>query len=199
MPAGKRVKRTELGHHTYAADASDRVLRDNVWDIQAEDAAHCDFTVDATCCDPANETVHDYHRGMEDIRARTLHMIGDPLTHYREDPVRMLRMVHFAARTGFDIDPDTRVPTVELGPLIHDVPAVRLLDEMLKLLVSGHTWVSLQELRRMDLHCDLLPPLNVVLGQPVGQRFMQFTLDNTDDRVKAGRPVSLDFLFVSLL
>ncbi|NBF18453.1 polynucleotide adenylyltransferase PcnB, partial [Pseudomonas sp. Fl4BN2] len=136
---------------------------------------------------------------MEDMRARTLRMIGDPHTRYREDPVRMLRVVRFAAKTGFDIDPDTRAPIAELGPLIHNVPAARLFDEMLKLLMSGHAWASLQELRKAGLHRGLLPLLDVALEQPMGQRFVQLALDNTDDRVKAGKPVSPGFLFASLL
>jgi len=199
VPAGKRVKRTELDHHTHAVDASGRVLRDNVWGTQAEDATRRDFTVNAMYYNPADETVHDYHHGMEDMRARTLRMIGDPLTRYREDPVRMLRVVRFAAKTGFDIDPDTRAPIAELGPLIHNVPAARLFDEMLKLLMSGHAWASLQELRKAGLHRGLLPLLDVALEQPMGQRFVQLALDNTDDRVKAGKPVSPGFLFASLL
>ncbi|MGP4021694.1 hypothetical protein ACTWQN_38055, partial [Saccharopolyspora sp. 5N708] len=89
VPAGKRVKRTDLDHHTHAVDASGRVLRDNVWGTQAEDATRRDFTVNAMYYNPADETVHDYHHGMEDMRERTLRMIGDPLTRYREDPVRM--------------------------------------------------------------------------------------------------------------
>ena len=186
VPAGKRVKRTELDHHTHAVDASGRVLRDNVWGTQAEDATRRDFTVNAMYYNPADETVHDYHHGMEDMRARTLRMIGDPHTRYREDPVRMLRVVRFAAKTGFDIDLDTRAPIAELGPLIHNVPAARLFDEMLKLLMSGHAWASLQELRKAGLHRGLLPLLDVALEQPMGQRFVQLALDNTDDRVKAG-------------
>ena len=176
VPAGKRVKRTDLDHHTHAVDASGRVLRDNVWGTQAEDATRRDFTVNAMYYNPADETVHDYHHGMEDMRARTLRMIGDPLTRYREDPVRMLRVVRFAAKTGFDIDPDTRAPIAELGPLIHNVPAARLFDEMLKLLMSGHAWASLQELRKAGLHRGLLPLLDVALEQPMGQRFVQLAL-----------------------
>jgi poly(A) polymerase len=149
--------------------------------------------------DPAAQTVLDYHHGMEDIRARTLRMIGDPVTRYREDPVRMLRVVRFAAKTGFEIDDHTREPIVGLASLIHNVPSARLFDEMLKLLMSGHAWASLQELRKAGLHKGLLPLLDVALEQPMGQRFVQLALDNTDRRVQAGKPVSPGFLFASLL
>jgi len=199
LPEGRRLKRAELDSKTHAIDASGRVLRDNVWGSQAEDAERRDFTINAMYYDPAAQTVHDYHHGMEDIRARTLRMIGDPVTRYREDPVRMLRVVRFAAKTGFGIDEETRVPIAEMAPLIHNVPSARLFDEMLKLLMSGHAWASLQELRKAGLHKGLLPLLDVAIEQPMGQRFVQLALDNTDRRVQAGKPVSPGFLFASLL
>ncbi|MDT6960505.1 polynucleotide adenylyltransferase PcnB [Cupriavidus sp. SZY C1] len=199
LPEGRRLKRAELDSKTHAIDASGRVLRDNVWGSQAEDAERRDFTINAMYYDPAAQTVHDYHHGMEDIRAKTLRMIGDPVTRYREDPVRMLRVVRFAAKTGFGIDEATRLPIGELAPLIHNVPSARLFDEMLKLLMSGHAWASLQELRKAGLHKGLLPLLDVAIEQPMGQRFVQLALDNTDRRVQAGKPVSPGFLFASLL
>ncbi|KWR91009.1 polynucleotide adenylyltransferase PcnB [Cupriavidus sp. IDO] len=199
LPEGRRMKRAELDTKTHAIDASGRVLRDNVWGSQAEDAERRDFTINAMYYDPAAQTVHDYHHGMEDIRARTLRMIGDPVTRYREDPVRMLRVVRFAAKTGFDIDEATRQPIAGLASLIHNVPSARLFDEMLKLLMSGHAWASLQELRKAGLHKGLLPLLDVALEQPMGERFVQLALDNTDRRVQAGKPVSPGFLFAALL
>jgi len=199
LPEGRRLKRSELDSKTHAIDASGRVLRDNVWGSQAEDAERRDFTINAMYYDPAAQTVHDYHHGMEDIRARTLRMIGDPVTRYREDPVRMLRVVRFAAKTGFGIDEATREPIEGLATLIHNVPSARLFDEMLKLLMSGHAWASLQELRKAGLHQGLLPLLDVALEQPMGQRFVQLALDNTDRRVQSGKPVSPGFLFAALL
>lgn len=199
LPEGRRLKRAELDNKTHAIDASGRVLRDNVWGSQAEDAERRDFTINAMYYDPAEQTVYDYHHGMEDIRARTLRMIGDPVTRYREDPVRMLRVVRFAAKTGFGIDDATREPIAGLASLIHNVPSARLFDEMLKLLMSGHAWASLQELRKAGLHQGLLPLLDVAIEQPMGQRFVQMALDNTDRRVQAGKPVSPGFLFASLL
>ncbi|AJG20874.1 polynucleotide adenylyltransferase PcnB [Cupriavidus basilensis] len=199
LPEGRRLKRSELDSKTHAIDASGRVLRDNVWGSQAEDAERRDFTINAMYYDPAQQLVYDYHQGMEDIRARTLRMIGDPVTRYREDPIRMLRVVRFAAKTGFTIDEDTRQPIADLASLIHNVPSARLFDEMLKLLMSGHAWASLQELRKAGLHRGLLPLLDVALEQPMGQRFVQLALDNTDQRVQVGKPVSPGFLFAALL
>ncbi len=199
VPVGRRFKRNELDTRTHATDASGRVLRDNVWGTQAEDAARRDSTINAMYYEPAAQTVHDYHGGMSDIRNRLLRMIGDPVLRYREDPIRMLRVVRFAAKTGFDIEEATREPIGDLASLIHNVPAARVFDEMLKLLMSGHAWASLQELRKAGLHRGLLPLMDVALEQPMGERFVQLALDNTDARVRAAKPVSPGFLCAALL
>ena len=195
----RRLKRDELDRRTHAVDASGRVLRDNVWGEQHEDATRRDFTINAMYYDPATQTVLDYHNGMADMRARLLRMIGDPATRYREDPVRMLRVVRFAAKLGFEIEDSTRAPIVEMADLINNVPAARLFDEMLKLLLSGHALACLTRLRKEGLHHGLLPLLDVVLEQPQGEKFITLALTNTDDRVRAGKPVSPGFLFATLL
>ncbi|MEX3548262.1 MAG: polynucleotide adenylyltransferase PcnB [Burkholderia sp.] len=198
-PLTRRMKRDELDRRTHAVDASGRVLRDNVWGEQHEDAARRDFTINAMYYDPETQTVLDYHDGMADMRARLLRMIGDPTTRYREDPVRMLRVVRFAAKLGFDIEPHTRDPIKPLADLINNVPAARLFDEMLKLLLSGHALVCLKQLRGEGLHHGLLPLLDVVLKQPQGEKFITLALNNTDARVRAGKSVSPGFLFAALL
>ena len=195
----RRLKRDELDRRTHAVDASGRVLRDNVWGEQHEDAARRDFTINAMYYDPSTQTVLDYHDGMADVRARLLRMIGDPATRFREDPVRMLRVVRFAAKLDFEIEPHTREPIHALADLINNVPAARLFDEMLKLLLSGHALACLQRLRKEGLHHGLLPLLDVVLEQPQGEKFITLALNNTDARVRAGKPVSPGFLFASLL
>ncbi|MBN3728857.1 polynucleotide adenylyltransferase PcnB, partial [Burkholderia sp. Ac-20379] len=195
----RRMKRDELDRRTHAVDASGRVLRDNVWGEQHEDAARRDFTINAMYYDPATQTVLDYHDGMADMRARLLRMIGDPATRYREDPVRMLRVARFAAKLGFDIEPNTRDPIKPLADLIGNVPAARLFDEMLKLLLSGHALACLKQLRSEGLHHGLLPLLDVVLEQPQGEKFITLALNNTDARVRAGKSVSPGFLFATLL
>ncbi|KMY86638.1 Poly(A) polymerase [Candidatus Paraburkholderia calva] len=195
----RRLKRGELDGRTHAVDASGRVLRDNVWGEQHEDATRRDFTINAMYYDPATQTVLDYHDGMADVRARLLRMIGDPATRYREDPVRMLRVVHFAAKLGFEIDDATRAPITELADALNSVPAARLFDEILKLLLSGHALACLTRLRQEGLHHGVLPLLDVVLEQPHGENFITLALTSTDERVRAGKGVSPGFLFATLL
>lgn len=180
-------------------DEHGRVLRDNVWGNQAEDAARRDFTINALYYDPTSQTVHDYHHGVADIQQKTLRIIGEPRTRYREDPVRMLRAVRLSAKLGLSIDPAARSPIREMASLLENVPAARIFDEMLKLLFSGHAYECLRRLRDEGLHHGLLPLLDVILEQPGGEKFIVLALENTDQRVRAGKTTSPGFLFATLL
>lgn len=180
-------------------DEHGRVLRDNTFGEQHEDAVRRDFTINAMYYDPARQTVLDYHGGIQDIKNKTLRIIGAPEARYREDPVRLLRVVRFAAKLNFNIAPDTRKPMAVMAPLINNVPAARVFDEMLKLLMSGHALACLRQLRQEGLHHGLLPLLDVVLEQPLGEKFVTLALANTDERIRQGKPVSPGFLFASLL
>jgi len=180
-------------------DAHGRVLADNAFGAQHEDAARRDFTVNAMYYDPTKQEVLDYHDGLRDVRKRRLRIIGDPEARYREDPVRMLRAVRFAAKLGFEIDPQTRAPIGRLASLIENVPAARLFDEMLKLLTSGHAVGCIERLRAEGLHHGLLPMLDVILDQPAGLRFVMLALSRTDERVRAGKHIAPGFLFATLL
>jgi poly(A) polymerase len=180
-------------------DEHGRVLADNVFGQQYEDAARRDFTINALYYDPSTGEVLDYTDGVRDIRRRRLRIIGDPETRYREDPVRMLRAVRFAAKLGFEIDAATRAPIARLASLIENVPAARLFDEMLKLLTSGHSVACISQLRAEGLHHGLLPLLDVILEQPKGERFVMLSLARTDERARSGKRVAPGFLFATLL
>lgn len=180
-------------------DEHGRVLADNLFGTQHEDAARRDFTINALYYDPITETVLDYHDGVKDLRRKRLRIIGDPEARYREDPVRMLRAVRFAAKLGFEIDEATREPIRRMAPLIENVPAARLFDEMLKLLMSGHSVACIMRLRAEGLHHGLLPLLDVILEQPAGERFVMLALSRTDERVQAGKHIAPGFLFATLL
>ena len=184
---------------TAEKDEHGRVLRDNVFGTQAEDARRRDFTVNALYFDPATEEVVDFHGGLADLKKRVLRVIGDPATRYREDPIRMLRAVRLSAKLGLTLDTATRAPIRSLAPLMERVPPARLFDEMLKLLLSGHASACLRQLREVGLHKGLLPLLDVILEQPLGERFVTLALAQTDERVLADRPVSPAFLFAALL
>ena len=184
---------------TAETDEHGRVLRDNVFGTQEEDARRRDFTVNALYFDPQTEDLVDFHGGLADLKRRVLRVIGDAETRYREDPIRMLRAVRLAAKLGLTLDPATRAPIRELAPLLERVPPARLFDEMLKLLLSGHASACLRQLREVGLHKGVLPLLDVILEQPLGERFVTLALAQTDERVLVERPVSPAFLFAALL
>ena len=182
-----------------ASDEHGRLLSDNVFGTQAEDAARRDFTINALYFDPASEEVWDYVGGVADIKARRLRLIGDPETRYREDPVRMLRGARLAAKLGISIEKQTAAPIPKLAPLLAHVPPARLFDEMEKMLLSGHALESVKSMRQHGLHHGVLPLLDVILEQPLGQRFIELALANTDERVGEGKSVTPAFLFATLL
>ena len=180
-------------------DEHGRLLRDNEFGDQQQDAARRDFTANALFYDPATQEIFDYHNGYADIRANTLRMIGDPVIRYREDPVRMLRAVRLSAKLGMTLDEATAAPIASMKELLGNVPQARLLDEMLKLLLSGHALECVKKLREMDLHHGMLPMLDVILEQPQGEKFVMLALENTDQRIREDKSVSPAFLFAALL
>lgn len=180
-------------------DEHGRVLRDNVFGTLEEDARRRDFTVNALYYDCKSGELIDYHGGLADLKKRTLRIIGDAETRFREDPVRMLRAVRLGAKLGLSIESSTRAPIKRLAPLLEHVPPPRLFEEMLKLLLSGHASACLRQLRNEGLHKGMLPLLDVILEQPLGERFVTLALAQTDERVLSDRPVSPAFLFAALL
>ncbi|HKA43333.1 MAG TPA: polynucleotide adenylyltransferase PcnB [Burkholderiales bacterium] len=180
-------------------DEHGRILRDNVFGSQEQDATRRDFSVNALFYDPASQEIWDYHGGVTDLRKRRMRLIGDPERRFREDPIRMLRAIRFAGSRGLEVDARTRAPIRRLAGLLANVPPSRLMDEMLKLLLSGHALQCVTQLRKEGLHHGLLPLLDVIMEQPLGERFVMLALKSTDARVLAGKPSSPGFLFAALL
>ena len=198
-----KASKSELAGKSHAVDAAGRVLRDNVWGPQIEDAARRDFTVNAMYYDPLTQIVVDYHGGIKDIKKRSLRMIGDPVTRYREDPVRIIRAVRFAAKLDFDIEPASRAPIREMAALLDSVPGSRLFDELFKLLQTGHSLASVAELRKQGLQRQfpLLEPLMVGGIKDKDQRvqFIEAALADTDARIAQDKGVAPSFLLACLL
>jgi len=180
-------------------DEHGRLLSDNVFGSMDDDAARRDFTVNALYYDPEREEVHDFFGGVADCRAHTLRMIGDPETRYREDPVRMLRAARFAAKLGFELEPATREPVARLEPLLANIPRARIFDEMMKMLLSGHSLAGVHQLRTEGLHRGTLPFLDTLFADPESERFITAALQATDDRLNNDRSVSPAYLFAALL
>jgi poly(A) polymerase len=203
VAGNEKTSKSELAGKTHVVDASGRVLRDNVWGPQIEDAARRDFTVNAMYYDPVTQIVVDYHHGLKDLKKLTLRMIGDPATRYREDPVRLLRAVRFAAKLGLTIEPATKKPMAEAARLLDAVPVSRLFDEMIKLLQTGHALASVAELRKHGL-TQLFPLLAPLMKEPTTPpsqqvQFIESALRDTDTRVAEDRSVAPSYMLACLM
>ena len=197
----EKTSRSELAGMTHAVGASGRVLRDNVWGPQDEDATRRDFTLNALYYDPQTQIVVDYHHGIEDAQKKTLRMIGDPVQRYREDPVRIIRAVRFAAKLsalGFTLEPGTAAPLVQSQQLLAEVPQSRMFDEMLKLLQTGHSIATIEQLKKLGLSRGIYPLLDVVVER-ADTDFVRAALTDTDRRVREGKPVAPSFLLSCVL
>ncbi|WP_457427031.1 polynucleotide adenylyltransferase PcnB [Roseateles sp. P5_E7] len=205
VAGNEKTSKSELEGKSHAVDASGRVLRDNVWGPQIEDAARRDYTVNAMYYDPQRQLVVDYHGGLADARAKLLRMIGDPETRYREDPVRIIRAVRFAAKLGFTLEPKTLAPVKKSAALLANVPASRLFDEMIKLLQTGHSLASIAQLKKLGLGRGIFAVLDAMLTETgdlydgVRGKFVRQAFEDTDRRVAEGRGVSPSFMLACML
>ena len=201
VAGNERTSKNELAGMKHAVDASGRVLRDNVWGPQEEDAVRRDFTINAMYYDPETQIVVDYHNGIRDAQKRIIRMIGDAATRYREDPVRIIRAVRFSAKLsalGFELEAKTAAPLIKSQQLLADVPQSRLFDEMLKLLQTGHALASIEQLKALGMARGIYPLLDVVVER-AAQTFVNAALRDTDRRVGEGKPVAPSFLLACVL
>ncbi len=179
---------------------SGRVLFDNVYGTIEEDAIRRDFTINALYYDIDGFNVLDYCGGYDDVKGQLIRLIGDPEARYREDPVRLLRAVRFAAKLGFAIDSASEQPLTSMGPLLHDIPPARLFEETLKLFMSGHGAQSFELLRQYGLFAQLFPDTARCIDKDESAALMLTqALANTDQRIQQGKPVTPAFLFAALL
>jgi len=196
-------------HDSQSTDDSDsahseqgRILRDNVYGGIEDDAWRRDFTVNALYYDIKDFSVIDYVSGLDDLKGGILRLIGDPEQRYREDPVRMLRAVRFAAKLGFRIHPDSEAAIRELDYLLEDIPTARLFEEVMKLFLGGCAVTTFELLRHYDLFRRLFPMTEEALsheeqGFPI--TFLLRALENTDKRLAEDKPVTPAFLYAALL
>jgi len=185
-----------------AFDQSGRILRDNIYGTIEEDVWRRDFAANGLYYNIDDFSIWDFVDGVSDVRARRLKLIGDPETRYREDPVRMLRAVRFAAKLDFSIEPGTEEPIRQLAYLLDGVPPARLFDECLKLFLSGFGAKSYRLLRQYGLFEHLFPLSAAAFALPpyaYAHEMLELGLVNTDARIAADKPVTPTFLFAVLM
>jgi poly(A) polymerase len=191
---------TDSEHRAF--DQTGRILRDNIYGTIEEDVWRRDFAANGLYYNIEDFSIWDFVDGVNDIKARRLKLIGDPETRYREDPVRMLRAVRFAAKLDFSIEPRTEQPIQQLAYLLDGVPPARLFDECLKLFLSGFGAKSYQLLQQYGLFEHLFPLSAAAFALPpyaYAQEMLKLGLANTDARIAADKAVTPTFLFAVLL
>lgn len=186
---------------TLITDAG-RILRDNVYGTLEEDAWRRDFTVNALYYSIEDFSVRDFVGGMADLKAGLLRLIGEPEARYREDPVRMLRAVRFAAKLGFRMEEGTASAIPRLSELLLDISPARIYEEVLKLFMGGEALSSFELLRQYGLFGRLFPHTEAALAEEVDGHpdiVLCRALANTDLRLAEAKPVTPAFLFAALL
>ena len=196
-----RAHHDNASNKTAARSDEGMLLRDNVYGDIKSDAVRRDFTVNALYYTSNGFTVHDYTGGIQDIDRRKIRIIGNAVDRYKEDPVRMLRAVRFAAKLDFHIDPATAKPIFQLGDLLHNIPSARRFDETLKLFMGGYGRACLKGLQQYQLLQYLLPATADVLDRqlPYAAELMDQAMINTDKRIQKDMRVTPAFIFAALL
>ncbi|MCY4642067.1 MAG: polynucleotide adenylyltransferase PcnB [Gammaproteobacteria bacterium] len=179
-----------------------RILTDNIYGSIDEDAFRRDFTANALYYDPDEGRLLDLVGGRQDLDARLLRVIGDPDLRFREDPVRMLRAIRLAVKLDFKVEKRAEETICRLGHLLSEVPSARLFDEILKLFHAGFAVRTFSALREYGLFQYLFPMTEKALEDTTLQTFTSLVygaLQNTDERVRAGKPVTPSFLYAVFL
>ncbi len=183
-------------------DQDGRLLHDNHYGTIEEDVIRRDFTVNALYYNIKDFSIIDFVGGMKDHQAGMMRLIGDPETRYREDPVRMIRLVRFAVKLGFSINAECEKPVFQLAELLANIPAARLHDEALKLFLSGYAVETFEMLRHYGLFAHLYPLAEKSLSREENgfpKVFIAKALENTDQRIGEGKSIAPYFLISTFL
>lgn len=178
------------------------IVRDNEWGTPEEDVLRRDFTINGLFYDPTDETIIDYVGGFEDLEKGYLKTIGQPFIRFKQDPVRMLRLLKFKARFGFSIDHDAHIALIETKHEITKSSPARILEEVLRMLESGasHSFFSL--LIEYGLLQLILPGLASFMETKEGEEihlFLQEIDRSITEGKKLDRSVMLSCLIFPLL
>ncbi len=189
-PSGAQAHQSESG----------LLLRDNVFGTLEEDAVRRDLTVNALYYDSGNFEVFDQVGGLQDLENKRIHIIGDPVIRFTEDPVRMLRVLRFAAKLDFNIEKSTAAAIPQCAKLLEEIPSARLFDEFLKLFLSGHAHQTLENLLDYKLLERLFPDTCANLGSDnQGLALIRAAMENTDKRIHEGKHVTPAFILAAIL
>ncbi len=177
------------------------LVRDNVYGNIHDDAWRRDFTINALFYDVQHSAIIDLTGGFADIQSRTIRMIGDPDTRYKEDPVRMIRAIRFSAKLDFEMDPKTDKSIHTLAPSITHVSPSRLFDEVAKLYQCGAAQKVHYRMKETGMFSALFPQVGAISSSqfPTMEELITIALESTDRRIHEEKPVNPAFLFAVFL
>lgn len=177
-----------------------RIMRDNIFGTQGEDASRRDFTCNALYFDPIHELLIDYHGGINDIDEKKLVMIGNADIRFQEDPMRMLRAVRLSAKLGLSVDAPIQAAIIKHAHLLKKEPIARLFDEIMKELLCGASLDCLRSLHELHIPANTHPLFSLLAQDNANhQQLAQLALAQTDKRVQENKPVSIGFILAALL
>lgn len=167
------------------------VLQHNEWGTPQEDATRRDFTINGLFYDPEQHKIIDYVGGWEDIHQGILRSIGHAETRFKQDPVRMLRLLKFRARFGFEIEPETFHALLLCRDEIAKSSPARVLEEMLRMLESGASAPFFEAMSQYGLLSLIFPVLDHIIEDQQGHEIYSF-LQAADRYTKSRGPGFLD-------
>ncbi len=192
-----KIQHTTAPQSTVTIDSSGQVWRDNVWGTHAEDASRRDFTINALYYDAHKNVIYDFYNGVQDLYNKTIRLIGDAEMRYKEDPVRIIRLARFAAKTNFNIEKSTLEEAKKHVESLNNIPPARLSDELLKMITSGSAVKCMQKIKELGAEHYVLPwhNDNSLLEY---QQLINLVLEKTDQRLAENKSISTGFIFASI-
>lgn len=182
-----------------AVDDDNLIIRDNEWGSSEEDVLRRDFTINGLFYDAVKQEIIDYVGGYEDLQKRYLRSIGIPYVRFKQDPVRMIRLLKFQARFGLHLDPEAKVATLECRKEILKSSQARILEEIFRMLESGASSNFIKLLSEYGFLELLLPSLDLFLDSEEGSDIYAY-LQEIDNKIKENKiPPSRSLLIAALL
>ncbi|MCB9073795.1 MAG: poly(A) polymerase [Bdellovibrionaceae bacterium] len=151
---------------TYQNEDNPDEFDENIYGEPQEDALRRDFTINGLFYDPIKNETIDYTQGMDDISKRMIRMIGDPIERIEQDPIRILRALRLAHRTGFQIEPSLRQGMQQKAELLKTAVLPRVREEILKILRLPSPHLTLIEGSDMGIFANIAPRLSETLLDP---------------------------------
>lgn len=185
--------------HQHSVSEHGKIMVDNNYGTQEEDSTRRDFTINALYYDPIKEIIIDYHNGIKDIQNKSLKMIGDPDIRYKEDPVRVLRAIRLAIKLGLEIEEETSKYIISARELLINEHKGRLYEEMLKILLSGHSTTCIQAIKQLKIPRHVFVLFDKIFFNKLPDDLALKIIAKTDDRLQNGNDVSIIFILAGLM